>query len=76
MFIEKENTQLCEYNKIIKKNTFYTLHWQHNLRFLFFKPKGSQLANQAIVGLHFEKTSENSFIAHMQSWNMYLLTKI
>ena len=28
---------------------FYTLHWQHTLSFLFFKPKGSRLANQAIV---------------------------
>ena len=42
-----------EYNTIIKKNTFYAVQWQDTLGFLFFKPKGSRLANQAIVGIHF-----------------------
>ena len=47
MFIEmSKNT----FNKIIKKNTF-----------LFFKPNGSRLANQTIVGIYFERTIKNVY---------------
>ena len=52
---------------IVGKNTyFYSLHCKYTLHFLFFKPKGSRLVNQEIVGIHFEKTN-NKCLSHVYS---------